>query len=180
MVDSGAKGAGIHQQPRSSMQWFTVEGWNAAQSTKRCFIAAILTLVAAVFLWRLFMRPLRLVLMSKTAQATAIRDRAEVRRPQQLHRDHPRRHRAQAQRGTYLESRALRQPHRPAQPNALLRPAAASGSRFTPATPGLQGRHRRGSRGTLFVDRCTSHDSRTTNHVLDHGQLRFELEFLMI
>ena len=38
--------------------------------------AAILTFVAAAFLWRLFMRPLRLALMSKTAQATAIMNTA--------------------------------------------------------------------------------------------------------
>jgi diguanylate cyclase (GGDEF)-like protein/PAS domain S-box-containing protein len=38
--------------------------------------AAILTLVAGAFLWRLFMRPLHLALMSKTAQATAIMDTA--------------------------------------------------------------------------------------------------------
>lgn len=38
--------------------------------------AAILTLVAGVFLWRLFVRPLHLALMSKTAQATAIMNTA--------------------------------------------------------------------------------------------------------
>ena len=38
--------------------------------------AAILTLVSGAFLWRLFMRPLRLALMSKSAQAAAIMDTA--------------------------------------------------------------------------------------------------------
>lgn len=49
---------------------------NVSALAEAAIDAALLTLVAAVFLWRLCMRPLRLALMSKTAQATAIMNNA--------------------------------------------------------------------------------------------------------